>query len=76
MKSPGRRRPVPHVLLSPVSVSVIGLSVSTAAVFSLTFGVVSAAEYVGVWSLTSVRVSVKVASALELMSHGRSRCRS
>ena len=53
-----------HSLSSPVSVSVI-VTVSTLVMPSSIDGVVSADEYVGVWSFTSSRVTVKLACAEE-----------
>ena len=53
-----------QVFESLVSVSVMA-TVSTAVVPSATDGVVSAEAYVGVWSLTSVKVTVNMTSEVE-----------
>ena len=52
-------------LVSPVSVSMMD-TLSTEVSPSFTVGDVSCGVYTGVWSLTSVRPTVKVSSAVEL----------
>ena len=64
VKAPESAPPSAHVLASPVSESVIAIAVSTAVEPSATLGVVSVAAYVGVWSLTSVTVTVSVVAPL------------